>query len=168
MTLALRTKSHLRSLAFRALALLGAGLCAHLLSGALGLPAVAPLPIGFAPLEHYRELGREPLELLPLGLAVAVLLYLFTQPRSEDRLIALSGALTLAVGGAMNLSEEALRGSVRDYFWLAHPDGSFGLVFNIADLALLWGLLTLCRLPLRAGRDLLDSLRRSPVDDRTA
>lgn len=159
MTLALRTRIHLRSLTLRALALIGAALCAHLLSGALGFPTVAPLPIGFAPLEHYRELGREPLELLPLGLAVAIALYLFTQPRSEDRLIALSGALTLAVGGTLNLAEEALRGSVRDYFWLAHPDGSFGLVFNVADLALLWGLLTLCRLPLRAGRDLVNSLR---------
>lgn len=159
MTPTLRTRIHLRSLALRALALIGAALCAHLLSGALGFPTVAPLPIGFAPLEHYRELGREPLELLPLGLAVAIALYLFTQPRSEDRLIALSGALTLAVGGTLNLAEEALRGSVRDYFWLAHPDGSFGLVFNVADLALLWGLLTLCRLPLRAGRDLVNSLR---------
>ena len=159
MTPTLRTRIHLRSLALRALALIGAALCAHLLSGALGFPTVAPLPIGFAPLEHYRELGREPLELLPLGLAVAIALYLFTQPRSEDRLIALSGALTLAVGGTLNLAEEALRGSVRDYFWLAHPDGSFGLVFNVADLALLWGLLTLCSLPLRAGRDLVNSLR---------
>jgi hypothetical protein len=152
--------SQVRRFARVAIAIVGAGLLAHLLAGAVGLPERIPVPIGFVSVEHYPEPGRDPALAYLVGLLMVVALLLSVTHRGIERVMAFEGVALLAVGGAMNLGEEALRGSVRDYFLLLHPEHRVGIVFNVADLALLFGFLALARLPVRAAGELLGSLRR--------
>jgi hypothetical protein len=147
-----------RSLAIALFALAG-----HLLAGAVGAPERIPAPLGFGLLEHVADPGREPLLGVILGFGLLVALLLAASRDELDLRLALEGVGLLLLGGTINLGEEALRGSVRDYLWLVHPELTHGIVFNVADLALLGGFLTIARLPVRAAGELIAAFRRNDV-----
>jgi lipoprotein signal peptidase len=149
-----------RRIAVAGLSIVSLALAAHLLAGLVGVDRVIGAGASFAPVEHYPEPDRSPVLALLLLFALLVALLLFVTVAGRERRIAAWGASLIGIGGTINLSEEALRGSVRNYFILISPESYAGIAFNVADLALLVGLLSLALLPLLALAELARSLGR--------
>lgn len=149
-----------RRITVAGLLILTLALAAHLLAGLVGADRVIGAGASFAPVEHYPEPDRSPALALLLLFALLVGLLFFVTVAGRERRIAAWGASLIGIGGTINLSEEALRGSVRNYFILISPESYTGIAFNVADLALLVGFLSLALLPLLAFADLARVLAR--------
>ncbi|MBA3322179.1 MAG: signal peptidase II [Pyrinomonadaceae bacterium] len=93
--------------------------------------------IAFGQLQRGGDTGRWLLVSLALAAAVAVLVYFFRTPRSDDRVL---GACALLLAGIVgNLTDRARLGHVIDFIVLHAGDRFYWPTFNVADASICLG-----------------------------
>ncbi len=96
--------------------------------------------IAFGQLQRGGDTGRWLLVSLALAAAVAVLVYFFRTPRSDDRVLGACALLLAGITG--NFTDRVRLGHVID-FMLLHAGSYHWPVFNVADAAICAGALLL-------------------------
>ena len=108
-----------------------------IIPGLLDLSYAENSGIAFGQLQHGGDTGRWLLVSLALAAAVAVLVYFFRTPRSDDRVL---GACALLLAGiAGNLTDRARLGHVIDFIVLHAGDRFYWPTFNVADASICIG-----------------------------
>ncbi|HEX8709209.1 MAG TPA: signal peptidase II [Pyrinomonadaceae bacterium] len=111
-----------------------------LISGLLDLVYAENPGIAFGHLQEGGSFGRWFFVVLAIAAAVAVLVYFFRTPRSDDRML---GACALLLAGIVgNLTDRARLGYVIDFIFL-HYRSFHWPVFNVADMCICAGALLL-------------------------
>ncbi len=108
-----------------------------LIPGLLDLSYAENTGIAFGQLQNGGTTGRWLLVSLALAAAVAVIIYFFRTPRTDDRVL---GACALLLAGiAGNLTDRARLGHVIDFIVLHAGNSFYWPTFNVADASICAG-----------------------------